>query len=265
MSTPPDDGLPDPRYAEYVLGVLDAQERERVEREMAEDQSAAAAVQLWRRRLLPLAQEIAPESPPPQVWEGIRGELRLDAARHEEAQGAATGVWNSLKFWHRFSLATGVLLAAACLAIVALVLRRPGAPAIPYMASTITETGGRVGWTATMDIAQARMIVVPASPQGVGTGRAAELWLIPHGGKPIAVGVISSTAPVTIVLAPSLIDRLGPTAMLAVSVEPRGGSPTGQPTGPVIGSGSIGAAPAGRNATGAVSAMSAMLRAGAQV
>jgi hypothetical protein len=40
-----------------------------------------------------------------------------------------------------------------------------------------------------------------------------------------------------------MLARLGPTAALAVSVEPVGGSPTGQPTGPVIAKGAIGAAP----------------------
>ncbi|HET9106737.1 MAG TPA: anti-sigma factor [Steroidobacteraceae bacterium] len=254
MTISSDEGIPDLRYAEYVLGVLDAQGRDQVEREMAESEAAAAAVERWRRRLLPLAQEIPPESPPAHLWQRIRGELQLVAPGAPE-QGARPGVWESLRFWHRFSLVTGALLAAACVAIVALVLRRPAAPPIPYMASTITESGGRVGWTATMDIAKARMIVVPAAPQGVRAGRSPELWLIPHGGKPIAVGVISATSPITIRLAPALLAELGPTAVLAVSVEPRGGSPTGRPTGPVIGQGSIGAAPAGNHAADAATAM----------
>ena len=122
MSTPSDD-LPELRYAEYVLGVLDADSRAAVEREMTESEAAAAAVERWRRRLVPLAEEIAPESP----------------------------------------------------------------PAIPYMASTITETGGRVGWTAAMDIGKARMIVVPASPQPVSAGHSRALadsaWRQSHRGR----------------------------------------------------------------------------------
>lgn len=254
MSTSSEEGIPDLRYAEYVLGVLDAQGRDQVEREMAESEAAAAAVERWRRRLLPLAQEILPESPPADLWQRIRGELQLVPPR-TPGQRERPRVWESLPFWHRLSLATGALLAAACVAIVALLLRRPAAPPIPYMASTITESGGRVGWTATMDIGKARMIVVPAAPQGVGAGRSPELWLIPHGGKPIAVGVISATAPITIRLAPALLAELGPTAVLAVSVEPLGGSPTGRPTGPVIGRGGIGAAPIGHLAGGAATAM----------
>lgn len=256
MSTPSDDTNPELRYAEYVLGVLEADERARLEREMAESETVAAAVQHWRRRLLPLAEEIAPQTPPARVWERIRGELQLEGSRPSTVPRARAGLWQSLSFWHRMSFATGVLLAAACAVIVVLLVRRPAPPAIPFMASTITETGGRVGWTATMDIAKARMIVVPAAPKHVGTGHSAELWLIPHGGKPIAVGVISASAPITIKLTPVLLARLGPTAILAVSVEPLGGSPTGQPTGPVIAHGKIGAAAAGGGSAGSATALS---------
>lgn len=254
MSTPSDD-IPDLRYAEYVLGVLDADARAAVEREMKESEAAAAAVERWRHRLLPFAEEIAPESPPGRVWQRIREELQLDAPRPSATRSAQPDVGETLRFWRRFSLVAGVLLTAACVAIVALIVRRPTPPAIPYMASTITETGGGVGWTATMDIGKARMIVVPASPQPVSAGHSPELWLIPHGGKPIAVGVISATAPIAIKLGPALLAQLGPTAVLAVSVEPLGGSPTGQPTGPVVAQGKIGAAAAGSQPAGAATAM----------
>jgi anti-sigma-K factor RskA len=253
MSTPSDD-IPELRYAEYVLGVLDADTRLAVEREMATSPSAAAAVQRWQRQLLPLAEEIVPEAPPARLWESIRAQLQLDAWR-PELRNSARDVGERLRFWRRLSLAAGALLAAACVAIVVLIVRRPMPPAIPYMASTITESGGRVGWTATMDIDKARMIIVPASPQGVGTGHAPELWLIPQGGKPIAVGVISATAPISIKLRPPLLAQLGPTAVLAVSIEPPGGSPTGQPTGPVIAQGKIGAATAGGPSNGSATAM----------
>lgn len=256
MSMPSDDDTSDLRYAEYVLGVLDADERAQIEREMAQSPAAAAAVERWKRQLLPLAEEIAPESPPQHLWPRIRDELQLDARRRRRESGERPGLWESLRFWHRVSLATGVLLAAACVAILVLLVHQPAAPPIPFMASTLTETGGRVGWTATMDIEKARMIVVPASPQGLSAGHSPELWLIPHGGKPIAVGVISAQVPITIKLPPALLARLGPTALLAVSVEPLGGSPTGRPTGPVIATGSIGAAAAGGRSLGPATALS---------
>jgi anti-sigma-K factor RskA len=237
MSTPLDDNS-ELRYAEYVLGVLDADARADVEREIASSEAAAAAVDLWRRLLLPLAEEIAPREPPAQVWLRIRSTLQLDAPARGQRRDGHPGIWESLRFWQRLSLATSVLAAACIVALVLLVVSHP-APAVPYMASTLTQTDGRIGWTATMDLEKARLIIVPAAPRSFATGRAPELWLIAKGEKPIAVGMISPDRPVTLTLGPGLRSRVGPTAVLAVSVEPPGGSPTGQPTGPVIAKGAI--------------------------
>jgi anti-sigma-K factor RskA len=236
MSTPLDDN-PELRYAEYVLGVLDPGARADVEREIASHEAAAAAVDLWRRLLLPLAEEVAPREPPPHVWPRIRRALQLDALAREQPRDEPRGIRESLRFWQRLSLATSAL-AAACIVALLVIVRHP-APAVPYMASTLTQTDGRIGWTATMDIEKARLIIVPAAPARFATGRAPELWLIAKGETPIAVGIISPDRPVTLTLGPALRSRLGPAAVLAVSVEPAGGSPTGQPTGPVIAEGAI--------------------------
>jgi anti-sigma-K factor RskA len=90
-----------------------------------------------------------------------------------------------------------------------------------------------------MDPQRGRMVVVPATPVAFEPGRAPELWLIPAGGKPIPVGMIAHDRPTTIALDAKLVAQLGPTALLAVSVEPVGGSPTGQPTGAVVAKGVI--------------------------
>jgi anti-sigma-K factor RskA len=244
MNTPLPDEESDLRYAEYALGVLDADARAAVEREMAQSDAAAAAVALWRRRLMPLAAEIADREPPPHLWQRIRAELGFDAPLRAERPA---GLWENVRLWHWLSLAAGAV-AAACIVALFLVVRRPATPSLPYMASTLAQKSGNVGWTATMDIINARIIIVPAAPQSLVAGRAPELWLIAKGGKPIAIGMISTTTPITLPLGPALLPRVGPTAVLAVSVEPPGGSPTGQPTGPVIATGAI--ASANPHATG---------------
>lgn len=245
MNTPIDDGHFHLRYAEYVLGVLDADARAEVEHEMTASDAAATAVVLWQHRLLPMAEEIVSREPPAYVWHRIRSQLALDVPsqdqRAAQAPGQRPGLWNNLRFWHWLGAGTSVL-AAVFLVLLLLPSRRPVAP-VAYMASTITQSDGQVGWTATMDIGHGRMVVVPARPQAIAPGRAPELWLIPEGEKPIAVGMIGGSAPSTLKLDPALLAKLGPSAALAVSVEPPGGSPTGQPTGPVIAKGSIGASP----------------------
>jgi anti-sigma-K factor RskA len=66
-----------------------------------------------------------------------------------------------------------------------------------------------------------------------------ELWLIPAGDKPHSLGLIAPGRPVRIEVPRDLVERISAESALAVSMEPPGGSPTGQPTGPVIASGKL--------------------------
>jgi anti-sigma-K factor RskA len=242
MNTTADDGNNHLRYAEYVLGVLDADARAAVAHEIATTDEAATAVALWQRRLMPLADTIAEVTPAPYVWARIHDALKLDAPA--KAKPPRTGLWENLQLWHWLGIGASVV-AAALLVVVSLphLAPAPSAVSAGYMASTIQQDNGVTGWTATMDLQHARMVVVPASPVAFEQGRAPELWLIPPGQKPIAVGMIARDKPTTLALDPTLLAQLGPTAALAVSVEPMGGSPTGQPTGAVIAKGAISGAP----------------------
>jgi len=248
VNTPLDQEPEDLRYAEYVLGVLDADARAAVEREIAADPHAAAEVARWQRCLLPMAEDIPATAPPAHVWTRIESALGMQqTTRRESTRPARVGWWSNLALWRGFAFGAAAVAAACIIALI--VLPRATvtpAPAVAYMASTIMQTDGQVGWTATMDLAHARMVVVPAKPQSLPAGRAPELWLIPAGRKPIAVGMIAASGPTTLALDKALVAQLGPTAALAVSVEPPGGSPTGQPTGPVIAKGAIGAAAPGK-------------------
>jgi anti-sigma-K factor RskA len=66
-----------------------------------------------------------------------------------------------------------------------------------------------------------------------------ELWLIPADGVPRSLGVIGLGGTQRVTLAPTLLELVADGAVLAVSLEPVGGSPTGAPTGPVIATGRL--------------------------
>jgi anti-sigma-K factor RskA len=230
------------RYAEYALGLLDADARAAVAREVETNAEAAAAVALWQRHFTPLAMEVTDIEPPAHVWAGIRRRLAFDAAAPSSSKGRES-VWDSLGLWRWIGV--GATAVATCLLVIT--MTRPVAPPAAghrsvLMVSTIAGENGVAGWTATMDIDRSELLVVPASPAAVAADRNTELWLIPAGGAPISVGVFPPGDPKRFHLDKALLDRLGPTAALAVSLEPLGGSPTGQPTGPVIAKGAIRAA-----------------------
>ena len=68
-------------------------------------------------------------------------------------------------------------------------------------------------------------------------GRSLELWALPRGGKPKSLGIVGSANRGSLKLLAAADQALGDVPALAISLEPPGGSPTGQPTGPVLYSG----------------------------
>jgi anti-sigma-K factor RskA len=225
------------RYAEYVLGVLDADARAAVAHEIATSDEAALAVALWQQRLAPLTEVLPQITPSQDVWRRIRQSLRWDAPRESRD---ATSFWNNPRPWQWLSMCAS-LIAAVCVVMLlrAPVREAPENPHIALMVSSIRQDNGVADWTATMDLDRKQMVVVPAATAAIPTGRSTELWLIPAGRGPIPVGVFAPDTTTILPLSAALLAQLGPTAALAVSVEPLGGSPTGQPTGPVIAKGAI--------------------------
>jgi anti-sigma-K factor RskA len=65
------------------------------------------------------------------------------------------------------------------------------------------------------------------------------LWLIPPDGRPRAVGLLRADQTVVLAMPPELAALAKNNAVLAVSLEPPGGSTTGLPTGPVIATGKL--------------------------
>lgn len=244
MNTPLDNDNNELRHAEYVLGVLDAAARADVEREIEADAQAAAAVQWWQQRLTPLSEDIATTAPPEYIWARIQEALGHDATIPVSTARppAKRGLWDNLVLWRWLGVGASVV-AAACLVLVFTVPRvtttPPAAVSPAYMVASIAQDNGIAGWTATMDLDHKRMVIVPATPAAVAADKSTELWLIPPGQKPISLGLIAENQPTTVALSPALLNQLSAKALLAVSVEPHGGSPTGQPTGPVVAKGAI--------------------------
>ena len=56
---------------------------------------------------------------------------------------------------------------------------------------------------------------------------------------PVSMGVIPVGATAHLAVSPGNKAKLDAGAVLAVSLEPTGGSPTGQPTGPVVAAGDL--------------------------
>jgi anti-sigma-K factor RskA len=219
-------GLPEDELlaAEYALGVLVGADRVAVVQRVTRDRGFARLVSDWEQRLAPWASEISEEAPAPQVWDRIASAL--------PAQPHSGGLWQSLNFWRGFAFAAGAF-AAACLAALIYL----GTPVEQPLVATI-EGGGHRHFIATIDFSRGTVAVIPAAFSPDAT-RVPELWLIPPDGKPRPIGLLHSDQPVTLTLPADLAALAKKDAVLAVSLEPSGGSTTGLPTGPVIASGKL--------------------------
>lgn len=198
---------------EYALGLLEGEDRAAFEARMADDPALAREVAAWQERLASMTDEVDPVEPPARVWHGVQA--RLDGPRRTR----------------RWLLWGGL---AAGLAVVGGLALRPVLRA-PGMATEIASADGalrvRVEVAGRGDRMTARILAGGARP-----GRSLELWVIAEGAAaPVSAGVLAADRTV-LVISPELQARLAG-ATLAISDEPEGGSPTGAPTGPVLGAG----------------------------
>jgi anti-sigma-K factor RskA len=217
--------------AEYVLGVADAADRRAAEDRLVRDGAFANEVAFWEERLGGLAAGVAPVAPPAGMWSRIEQAVSAPAA----APRRRDSLWHSLAFWRPFALGSAAIAAASIGALTYLTLL-PTTRAT--LLATLDSSSGQPSFVAAVTPGGTSVVIMPASLL-TGDQRAMELWLIPPGDRPHSLGLIEPGRPVKMNVPPGLIARLTSDAVLAVSLEPPGGSPTGLPTGPVIANGKL--------------------------
>jgi anti-sigma-K factor RskA len=205
---------------EYVLGVLDEAEASEVAGALASNFELRRAVGFWERQLHPLSELTAPAEPPPAIWERIEARIAKPASKP-----AAPGFWNNIALW-RWSTA-GLAAAAASLGLWIALIPASGPS---FVAGLHPPQQDQVSWVAAAD--RSSLVVHALSAATAPNDRVFELWTIaPGAAQPRSLGVIPANGELKVSpLPPELRDG----ATLAISIEPPGGSPTQQPTGPVV-------------------------------
>jgi anti-sigma-K factor RskA len=223
------DGLDGDRIlvGEYVLGLLDAAEHERIARRIAAEPALAAELRLWQSRLASLDREFAETPAPARVFDRV--EARLFGAPSSPLQG----FWNSLVLWR--GLAAGAL-AVAAIAVGFNILQParldPEEFATQLVAALQAQEGSGVEFVALYDMATGNVRLTALSGAAV-PDKDYELWMIEASGTPVSMGVIPMER-TEMTLDKELQDHFTPGTVLAVTLEPKGGSPTGGPTGPMV-------------------------------
>lgn len=211
--------------AEYALGTLRGAARIQFGQKMREDPALAAEVARWQEAFTQLDNQITPVIPPASVWKRIQHSLALQPAR------PPLPARRPVRAYMGWALAAGL----AALLLIPRLLVQPEAP-LP-VAILASSTGAQSGqWVVSADKSTRSLLLTPINAQNIAADRSLELWAIPPGGKPRSLGLLNTQQPTQLALAAKMPDA-GFT--LAISLEPRGGSTTGQPTGAVLYSGAM--------------------------
>lgn len=204
--------LDDALAAEYVLEVLDRDERAEAEARLRSEPGFAALVAGWQTRM---ADSQTP--PPAPRLKPVAGSFpRLYAPRVGTLRRTGRLFRDATRFLAGMAVAAGLVLVT--IAFVA--LPRPG------LIARLAAPDNRLSY----EIAEygAALKVTRVAGEGAVGDKVHELWLIAPGQGPVSIAVLDADTLV--------IDRAVPPpgSRFAVSLEPKGGALGGRPTGPMI-------------------------------
>lgn len=216
------------RVGEYALGLLDAAEHARMARRIAADPALRAELRLWRSRLSSLDAGFEEVPPPPRVLERVETRLFGAPAR------PLSGIWDSLALWR--SLATGGI-AVAALAIGFNLSQPPRidpeAFATQMVAAIKAQEGFGVEFVALYNAATGEVRLTALSGEVI-PEKDYELWYIKGDEPAVSMGVLPLDQRTEIELGPEARSKFEPGTVLAITLEQKGGSPTGVAQGPVV-------------------------------
>jgi anti-sigma-K factor RskA len=217
---------------EYVLGVLSLEDRQKVERRMRNDRPFAAIVTRWEQNLSSFNDEYEALMPSPAVFPKVERRVFGDA---DPAKGSYGRLWNSVVLWRTVAAASLVVAAS----VVAL---NPDVTALsPRKKPLVAALGAEnsvINLVASYDATSGRLKVTPVAA-GKPEEKSLQMWLIRGSNPAESLGVLPQTGEGEIAIPQNIRGQLAEGVVLAVSVEPFGGSPTGAPTGPVVASGAV--------------------------
>jgi anti-sigma-K factor RskA len=212
--------------AEYVLGTLRNGARRRFDTLLVRHAAMRRVVEQWQDRLSPLAQFAPAEAPRPQVWDNIARATGIAP----QSSGWMSRLRENLSFWRGLGLTSSAL--AMVLAAV-LLTQQVGVQAPPSFVAMLADDKSQPVAVVTGDARRHQLTVKLVAPQAVAADRSLELWAVPKQGNPRSLGLLAADGSITLPLPENATPDT--VALLAVTVEPKGGSPKADgPTGPIV-------------------------------
>jgi anti-sigma-K factor RskA len=218
--------------AEYLLGTLRDAARRRFERAMREEAFVATRVNYWQQQFAVRFSNASEVQPSPEVWRKITRDLQLEklAQPNEQAWYAKLGLGWLANAW---SFAGAVVVIGLLAWLVLPSILQPQFQNVARLTGDAQIVAGNTV-VAALSKDGAKLSFKAERSLAAEAEKSFEVWLLPkEGGAPISLAVLASLDG-QFDLPRAQVGSLASGAKLAVSVEPRGGSKTGAPTGPVI-------------------------------
>ncbi|MFK3864733.1 anti-sigma factor [Pseudoalteromonas rhizosphaerae] len=205
--------------AEYVLGTLKGSARKRFQRLMLSSNRVREATWMWEQHLNNLASSIKSVPPDSHVWEVIS--QRIDP---QQAVVPNNVIQPKTSIWQAWSL-----IATAASIVLALIIWQPQTPVgqNTQQIALFKDASEKPLWF--IDINEQGLSIKASDKLTARTDKDYELWMILKGqDAPISLGLLPKDG-VKSLLKDSRFNAQD-IALLAISLEPIGGSPTGSPT-----------------------------------
>lgn len=223
--------------AEYALGTLQGGARKRFERLLDDRPELRQEVEQWESSLYRLMDGLPQRVPPASVWRGIEQELGL-AANSRVLDGSSVrpptqieprraAIGGSVNFWRGWSLAAS----AAAVVLALTLLFGPASTPDTYMVVVTDDALSRASWVVSGQSGSNEIRVRAVAPQTLPAERVFQLWVLPAGATTVqSVGLIPASGDARLTISEAVAAELAGAQKFGVSIEPPGGSPTGQPT-----------------------------------
>jgi anti-sigma-K factor RskA len=229
MTVSPDDDF---AAAEYALGTLDPGERAAMAARRLREPDLDEAIRAWEARLAPLAEAAGPIESPADLLPAIEARIRGGPPEALPANGAVVALTRSVTRWRAAAIAASIVAAVLAVGFIARETMREPVPH-QYVA-ILQKDAASPAFAITVNLDAREFTVRPVAATAP-PGKAYELWLIdPKIGAPHSLGVIGANSPTRRANLAEYDRAIVADATYAVTVEPPGGSPSGQPSGPPV-------------------------------
>ncbi|HBU99024.1 anti-sigma factor [Thalassospira lucentensis] len=222
--------------AEYVLGTLEPAQRQSVAARREREPEIDKAITDWEMRLSPLNTHYDAVAPSRDLFASIRSRIET-AGQNVSANIASLSEVASLKrkvkMWRSGALGAGAIAASLIIAVLATDIATPVQDG-PFVA-VFHRDDTQPAFVMTIDL-DTRAVTIRPVEASVPEGKTYQLWIKSDqsGSVPQSLGLLQNASVATTKNLGQFDPAMLRTATFGISLEPEGGSPTGQPTGPAI-------------------------------